>query len=708
MTLPDPPDFVMDADLLASPESREKLFSILKQYDNDRVKIFVIDDCIDRICKGKEINYDSLKSSLDDHKIIVVNHDDASCNIEHVDKTNPDWTSVLETDYAHKEHIRHIITDKPNDFSNVDEIPDFHTLKIWTLDEFKKDLEPYRNIEPSSDATPSIITKEPSVEPSEKTRRYISPLTIIAGIGFLAFVIGVLTKGSSNQPTIAQLVTGDDISRGEEMLPLPPLSNESCKIERQSNEEIRSATEIFQDVYNQQNSETSDQNKETYKNTFDKFSEAIAKNNKNRIYDPELSIYQQNAYAHNKGDVLTIAVVVPFSEENRDGSTNHKSYCNRTVPILRGVAMAQEEINTGKGIHINDTIYYLNIVIANDKNGKSYKAKNIAQTIVKDKTILGVIGHNSSTATSAALEEYNKNLVVVTSTSTASELGKEIEKDKNNSKWLSWLPLQNMRRWFYRAVISDEMSSRNLAEYLKKIKKDKISIIYEKEDKYSEGYLKFFEDEDEEQKNFPPENILKKFEFDSQQKRVIDFKIQKEVSAKDVVKDSIDSGVKSILIFTQSQDTKDFVLEVMKENAERSYPLLILGGNSLYECDKLGENSEGLILSVPWFQGSNDNTKSFNEKASKKWKGDINWRTATSYDAVKVFYKAFSEIQNITREDLADKMQQGIDIPPTETSGDPLKFDNNGERLGNVSSGFVEVTKSNKKACKGYSFEKVE
>jgi ABC-type branched-subunit amino acid transport system substrate-binding protein len=729
MALPDPPEFVMDADLLASSQSQNKFFSILKQCDNDRVRIYVVDQCIERICQDKKIDFDSLKRSLGDLKITVVNCENSSTKIGTLDKASADWTSVLETDYAHQEDIRHIITDKPDNFSKLDKISGLPNLKTWTLDEFKEELEPYQTKDPEIIETPVIvpppIIKEDPEIPEEPhipkdpgsieqlvvkrpiTKRPIILLVITLGIGFLA--IAHLIKGSSNQPTIAtELVVGDDISRGEEMLPLPPLSNESCKIERQSNEEIRSATEIFQDVYNQQNSETSDQNKETYKNTLDEFSEAIAKNNKNRIYDPELSIYQQNAYAHNKGDVLTIAVVVPFSEENRDGSTNHKSYCNRTVPILRGVAMAQEEINTGKGIHINDTIYYLNIVIANDKNGKSYKAKNIAQTIVKDKTILGIIGHNSSTATSAALEEYNKNLVVVTSTSTASELGKEIEKDKNNSKWLAWLPLQHMRRWFYRAVISDEMSSRNLAEYLKKIKKDKISIIYEKEDTYSEGYLKFFEDKDEEQKNFPPENILKKFEFDSQQKRVIDFKIQKEVSAKEVVEDSIDSGVQSILIFTQSQDTKDFVLEVMKENAERGYPLLILGGNSLYECDKLGENSEGLILSVPWFQGSNDKTKSFNEKASKKWKGDINWRTATSYDAVKVFYNAFSNLQNVSREGLADKMQQKrIDISPDETSGDPLTFDDNGERQ-DFTSGLVQVKKSNKTACNGYRFEKVD
>ena len=146
----------------------------------------------------------------------------------------------------------------------------------------------------------------------------------------------------------------------------------------------------------------------------------------------------------------------------------------------------------------------------------------------------------------------------------------------------------------------------------------------------------------------------------------------------------------------------------MKENTILNHPLVILGGNSLYECDKLGKNSEGLILSVPWFQGSNDKTKSFNEKASKKWKGDINWRTATSYDAVKVFYQAFSNLENVTREALADEMQQGIDIPPDDTSGDPLKFDNSGERLGNISSGFVQVKKSNKKGCGGYSFEKVD
>ncbi len=717
MALPDPPEFVMDADLLASSQSQNKFFSILKQCDNDRVKIYVVDQCIERICQDKKIDFDSLKRSLGDRKITVVNCKDYSTKIGTLDEASADWTSVLETDYAHQEDIRHIITDKPDNFSKLDEISGLPNLKTWTLDEFKEELEPYQKKDPEITEDPSSevttasinkvsnITEEPGVKsPTEKKDNtdIYRKLAIIAGIVFLAFGIGWL-KEFINQPTIPELVIGDDISRGEEMLPLPPSSNESCKIERQSKEEVISATEIFQNAYNQKNSETHNQQQYDYKDALDNFDKAITKD----IYDPELSIYQQNAFAHDTGNVLTIAVVVPFSEKKSDGSTKYESYCNRTVPILRGVAMAQKEINTGEAININGNNYYLEIVIANDENNKNFKAKNIAQRIIKDKTILGVIGHNSSAATGEALKEYNNNLVVVTSTSTASELGKKIEEDKNNSKgWERFYP-QNMRRWFYRAVISDEISSRKLADYVKKIKKDKISIIYEKGDKYSEGYLKSFQVK----KNFPQENILKIFEFDPTQKRVKeikDFKIRKEVSAKDVVEDSINGGVQSILIFTQSQDTKDFVLEVMKENAERGYRLVILGGNSLYECDKLGENSEGLILSVPWFQGSNDNTKSFNEKASKKWGGDINWRTATSYDAVKVFYKAFSNLQNVTREGLADKMQQGIDIPPDETSGDPLKFDNNGERRGNVSSGFVQVKKSNKKACKGYSFEKID
>ena len=718
MALPDPPEFVMDADLLASSQSQNKFFSILKQCDNDRVRIYVVDQCIERICQDKKIDFDSLKRSLGDLKITVVNCENSSTKIGTLDKASADWTSVLETDYAHQEDIRHIITDKPDNFSKLDKISGLPNLKTWTLDEFKEELEPYQTKDPEIIETPVIvpppIIKEDPEIPEEPhipkdpgsieqlvvkrpiTKRPIILLVITLGIGFLA--IAHLIKGSSNQPTIAtELVVGDDISRGEEMLPFPPLSNDSCKVERQSKEEVRSATEIFENVYNQKNLETSDKKKYDYNDALKNFDKAITKDTKSGVYDPELSIYQQNAYAHDTGDVLTIAVVVPFSEKKRDGSTKYESYCNRTVPILRGVAMAQKEINTGKGININGKIYYLAIVIANDENDKNFKAKNIAQAIVKDKTILGVIGHNSSAATNAALKEYNNNLVVVTSTSTASELGKKIEEDKNNSKW------------FYRAVISDEISSQKLADYLKKIKKDKISIIYEKGDKYSEGYLKSFQN----QTNFPQENILKIFEFDPTQKRVKeikDFKIRKEVSAKDIVEDSISSSVKSTLIFTQSQDTKDFVLEVMKENAERSYPLVMLGGNSLYECDKLGENSEGLILSVPWFQGSNDNTKSFNEKASEKWGGDINWRTATSYDAVKVFYNAFLQLQNITREGLADKMQQrqGIDIPPADTSGDPLKFNNKGERLGNISSGLVQVKKSNKKGCGGYSFEKVE
>jgi branched-chain amino acid transport system substrate-binding protein len=405
----------------------------------------------------------------------------------------------------------------------------------------------------------------------------------------------------------------------------------------------------------------------------------IKKNNpKLPIYnDPELRIYKENAKARKNKDFLSIAVVVPIHKQKRDGSIDYTStYCNRGRPILFGVAMAQEEINK-KGLSINNKKYYLEVVIANDRNDKDYKSKEIARKIVQDKSILGVIGHNSSAATKAALDEYNGNIVVVASTSTASDLGKE------------------MTGMFYRTVKSNQKLSERLVDYLADKNIKKVAVVYEDEDTYSKDYLQSF-------KNYSTKKgigIMKEFELMQSLNR----------SPADIIEDNLNSGVGAILHFTQTKEAQEFSLKLIKENTKQPKPLLMLGGDSLYECDKLGEDSSGLILSVPWFKGANEASEKFNQKA-RDWPkiggGDVNWRTATSYDATIAFAEAFYKYtnDNITRESLGDKMQQ-VDLSAEETSGEPLKFDK--DIMPNPT--LVKVVKNkNNKACEGYDFEKVD
>ena len=147
-------------------------------------------------------------------------------------------------------------------------------------------------------------------------------------------------------------------------------------------------------------------------------------------YDPEVLIYYNNSLARQQGSPLTLAVVVPL-----DKST----ITDTAKEILRGVAQTQNQFNKNKGLNGR----LLEIVIANDSNTE--KAKEVAQELIKDSSILGVIGHISSDATKMALPEYEKaKLAVISPTSTSILLNNPV---------------------FFRAVSSDESAGKKLAEY---------------------------------------------------------------------------------------------------------------------------------------------------------------------------------------------------------------------------------------------------
>ena len=111
-----------------------------------------------------------------------------------------------------------------------------------------------------------------------------------------------------------------------------------------------------------------------------------------------------NSRAKESGNLLKVAVVVSIG-----------SHLNIAQDILRGVAQAQNEINDKGGINGQ----FLHITILNDNN-ETERAKEIATKLVKDSTIIGVIGHNASTVSQEVAPIYQKSgLVMITPTSSA-------------------------------------------------------------------------------------------------------------------------------------------------------------------------------------------------------------------------------------------------------------------------------------------------
>jgi ABC-type branched-subunit amino acid transport system substrate-binding protein len=106
----------------------------------------------------------------------------------------------------------------------------------------------------------------------------------------------------------------------------------------------------------------------------------------------------------------------------------------------------------------------------------------------------------------------------------------------------------------------------------------------------------------------------------------------------------------------------------------------LLGGDTLYSYETLskGVTVEGLTVVVPWFREAQQ-AKDFGKKAKEQWRGEVSWRTATSYDATQALIHALSA--NSTRTTVIDNLRNNnFVVNNTKTSGDPLQFNSQGER----------------------------
>ncbi|MCL2935055.1 MAG: ABC transporter substrate-binding protein, partial [Trichodesmium sp. MAG_R03] len=319
-----------------------------------------------------------------------------------------------------------------------------------------------------------------------------------------------------------------------------------------------------------------------YKKAVSCFQELVTSNGN----DPEPLIYYNNSLAReNNNNPLKIAVVVPADNNSQ-----------RAKAILRGVAQAQNEYN--KNYYFSGNSRLLEIIIVNDSNDDKISPK-VAQGIVRDKEILGVIGHNSSDATKAALEVYEKEkLAVISSTSTSREL-------KGDT--------------FFRTVIDDSVASKKLAEYVKLRSIEKIVIFYNKESSFSKSINGFFD--------FYLTTLKPDIKVKSIDLKQSSFDLNKEVRV--AANNQVEAGA----LFANI-GTIDLAIEVAKANFKlpESQRLKLIAGDSFYNCDILdkgGEPLKGLILSIPWHKQL-DTAKEFVARAKEQWGGEVGWRTATS------------------------------------------------------------------------------
>ncbi|MDJ0620291.1 MAG: ABC transporter substrate-binding protein [Calothrix sp. MO_192.B10] len=370
-----------------------------------------------------------------------------------------------------------------------------------------------------------------------------------------------------------------------------------------------------------------------YKDAAEFFKKAVADDRN----DPEVLIYYNNALARLKGSPFTLAAVVPAEDDNKGAAKE----------MLRGMAQAQNQFNEQGGLGGR----LLEIVIANDGNYPE-KAKQVAAELVQDKSILGIIGHNSSSATSAALGEYKKaRLPVISPTSTGILLDSDV---------------------FFRTAISDAAAGEKLAKYaVDKLKLEKVVIFANPDRDYSNSMREVFTKEFE---KLGGEVVPKAF---------ID--ITSKTIEQEVERSLFRYQAQAAVLFPDMHNT-NITVKIAKANYKLTdelekqgrKPLQLLGGDSLYNNNTLkgADAVEGLIIAVSWFRKAAQ-AKDFAQKAIKQWGGHVSWRTATSFDATQAFIHSFSE--DTSRATILENLIN-VNLPVTETSGYPLQFQK-GERL---------------------------
>ncbi|MCL2932724.1 MAG: ABC transporter substrate-binding protein [Trichodesmium sp. MAG_R03] len=344
--------------------------------------------------------------------------------------------------------------------------------------------------------------------------------------------------------------------------------------------------------------------------------------------DPEVQIFLNNAKARLNGNPILLATAVPI--DNREGAARE---------MLRGVADAQTQFNDVGGVGNR----LVEIIIANDSNNEK-KAATIAQKLASNPNILGVIGHNSSGTTKKALPEYEKaDLTVISPTSTSTSISSPV---------------------FFRTTPSDTIAGKKLADYTYDSKWnnrfiDNVVIFYNPSSPYSKSLQQAFATTFKQLGG----KVVASIDISDP-----NFNPQRQIS-------EIRGKVEAIALFPNTNLTS-VAMGIIKANTEvTGKKFLMVGGDALYTGDTIfngGVAANNLVLAVPWFSGG----QNYAIQAQKRWKGTVNWRTATSFDATLALVNALST--NPSRKSVLQNLKS-TNLPSSQTSGNAIKFTIQGE-----------------------------
>ncbi len=369
--------------------------------------------------------------------------------------------------------------------------------------------------------------------------------------------------------------------------------------------------------------------------------------------DPEAIIALNNARALQVPH-LKIALAVPIG-----------SNPNVAQEMMRGIGQYQDEVNHSDGINGKQLV----VLLANDDN-KEGPAEAVANALVADPTILGIVGHNATNASLAAAPIYQKGgLPMVMPTSMATQLTRQ-------------------GSYIFRATSDSIEMAKVQASYLWSKGHRTISICYDASAADNQSYQK---------------ELTHAFQKQGGREISISCDVSKPGfdinEAQAAINDAIDHDV-DVLALAPHIDRLQLMTPVLNANQRR---LPLIGSVSLYTGKTLlfGDAAEGMIIPAPWHPWLPEG-QHFAQKAAKFWGGRVTWRTATTYDSTAAIVTGLR--LSPSRDGLQKAMRS--DSFEAQGSGSPFRFHPvTGER--NLGVSLLEI-RQEADIAQGYDFRPVD
>jgi ABC-type branched-subunit amino acid transport system substrate-binding protein/serine/threonine protein kinase len=330
---------------------------------------------------------------------------------------------------------------------------------------------------------------------------------------------------------------------------------------------------------------------------------------------PETRIYLNNALIGDKKS-YTIAVSVPISSRS----------LNRASEMLRGFAQAQEEMNQAG--NVNEAKIKLKII---DDGDDPKLIESIATELAKKPEVLGVVGNNRNDVTMKAAAIYNeRKLAFIAPISTANQL------------------TGNDKPYIFRTNATADSIAQKLVDYsIDKDRKRKFAIFYVPTITYNDEFKTQFASKlvsrgGEVVGSFP-------FSTTSSSASPTTTSTVSTFDAEASLQKAKALGAESILLLPVGRSSRE-ALKILKLRASKYPQMSVFGDTALYSVSTLeeGKSAAGLIMGVPWQESQS--TPQFSTSARQLWNNQVNWATATSYNAVRAMGTAIKAQESPSRE----------------------------------------------------------